>query len=460
MWQRCVAFALLLTASGVGGRADERPRPNVVLIVADDLGYGDLGCFGSTTTKSPHLDALCQQGVRLTNFSVAWPACTPSRASLLTGRFPQRNGLYDMIRNDSVNYGHRFTEEEYAVSPEMTLGMDLREITIADLLQKSGYRCGMVGKWDGGRAKRFLPLQRGFDSFYGFSNTGIDYWTHERYGVPSMFRDNTRTTEDRGKYATDLFRREALAFVNKAPATDPLFLYLAFNAPHAASNLEKDSYQAPDEVLERYSHLKVPVRKAKYLAMISSMDDAVGELVASLKASGRYENTLFVFLSDNGGSRISDNGPLRGYKTQMFEGGHRVAAFAVWPGVLPAGKTSDEFLTALEIFPTLLAATGLTPPEGLTLDGFESLSVLKGERASPRREMFWQRRSDRAARVGDYAWVDSVAGTGLFHLKTDLGQKKDLSAQQPEKLQEIQTRFKQWEAEMLASEPRGPFRDY
>src|SRR6185436_19051654 len=156
-------------------------------ILADDLGYGDLGCYGNREIRTPHLDRMAQQGVRFTSFMVSWPACTPSRGSILTGRYPQRNGLYDMIRNNEVNSGFQFDEESYAVSAEMTLGLDLQEVTIAQALRDAGYATGMVGKWDSGRARRFLPRQRGFDFFYGFANTGIDYYTHERYGVPSMF---------------------------------------------------------------------------------------------------------------------------------------------------------------------------------------------------------------------------------------------------------------------------------
>ncbi len=175
--------ALQLALSTAAPSASE-PPPNILLIVSDDQGWRDLGCFGRKDILTPRLDQLAQEGVRANSFYVTWPGCTPSRGSLLTGRYPQRNGLYDMIRNDLVNYGHRFTEAEYAVSPEMTLGLDLREVLISQLLRQAGYRCGAVGKWDSGRARRFLPLQRGFDFFYGFANTGIDYYTHERYGIP------------------------------------------------------------------------------------------------------------------------------------------------------------------------------------------------------------------------------------------------------------------------------------
>ncbi|GAG16121.1 unnamed protein product, partial [marine sediment metagenome] len=213
--------------------AGKKP-PNILLIVSDDQGYNDLGCYGSSEVKTPNLDRLAAGGVRLTNFYVTWPACTPSRGSLLTGRYPQRNGTYDMYRNYLVDYDHLYTQDEYAFSPEMILGMDTREVLIPRMLRKAGYTSGIFGKWDLGQLYRFLPLQRGFDEFYGFTNTGIDYWTHERYGVHSMRRGNKLNTEDKGTYATDLFRREALRFINKHK-DKPFFCYVPFNAPHGAS---------------------------------------------------------------------------------------------------------------------------------------------------------------------------------------------------------------------------------
>jgi arylsulfatase A-like enzyme len=431
--------------------------PNIVYIVSDDQGYRDLGCFGGEGIQTPRLDRLAKEGVKLTSFYVTWPACTPSRGSILTGRYPQRNGLYDMIRNDMVNYGHKFTEAEYAVSPEMTLGLDLREVTIADVLKKAGYATGMVGKWDSGRAKRFLPTSRGFDFFYGFANTGIDYWTHERYGIPSMFRGNERVKEE--GYATDLFRREAVAFV-KHHRDRPFFLYLAFNAPHAASNLEKDSYQVPADVLKRYPQHDPKLNRTKYMAMVTRMDDAIGELLDTLRELKLEDNTLVIFHSDNGGGGPADNGPLRGKKASMWEGGLRVPAIVRWPGRLPAGRICDEFLTTLEIFPTLVAAADAQPPENVTLDGFDMTAVLRGEKHSPRDEMFWERRLDQAARVGNYKWVAAGPAGGLFDLSSDLGEERDLSAEQPELLAQIKARFAAWKKEMDAAEPRGPFRDY
>ncbi|MBB5032755.1 sulfatase-like hydrolase/transferase [Prosthecobacter vanneervenii] len=484
MWIRFAAWLLLLVSAGFAA------QPNIVLIVSDDQGYPDLGCIGSKPLITPNLDKLAAEGVRGTSFYVTWPACTPSRGSILTGRYPQRNGLYDMVRNDLVNFGHRYDAEEYAVSPEMTLGLDVRELTLGDLLRKAGYATGCVGKWDMGQARRYLPLQRGFDFFYGHGNNGIDYYTHERYGVPSLFRGNERTEEDRGTYVTDVFRREALRFVNEQAGKRPFFLYLPFNAPHGASSFgegtkegEKklsEGVQAPEKYVAMYRGKVKDERLARYCGAVTCMDEAIGAVMEAVEKAGQTENTLVVFLSDNGGSGNGGNAPLRGQKSTMWEGGLRVPFIVRWPGKVPAGRVTDEFLTSLELVPTLLRAANydgleetvgkdgrpsfaLRATKGETassLDGYDLLPVLKGEAKSPREEMFWQRRGDKAARVGNWKWVESEKGGGLYDLSTDLGEKKDLSAEKPEVLRRLKERFAAWRAEMDATEPRGPFRDY
>ena len=469
---------VLLSVCGIRANAAKRP-PNIVLIVSDDQGYRDLGCFGSKVIKTPHLDRLAKQGVRCTSFYVTWPACTPSRGSLLTGRYPQRNGLYDMIRNDRADDGHKYGRAEYAVSPERVLGMDAREVMISQVLKKRGYATGVFGKWDGGQLKRFLPLQRGFDTFYGFCNTGVDYYTHERYGVPSMFRGNTPTTEDKGKYCTDLFRREALRFIDRNKDR-PFFLYLPFNAPHGASNLDpkiRGMAQAPAEWKKLYPHLKegyvkgkrygkpamVPSRekrKLEYLACVSCMDGAIGAVLKKLDQHKLADNTLVVFFSDNGGGGSADNSPLRGRKGQMFEGGIRVPFIARFPGRIRPGTSNGEFLTSLELLPTFARLASAELPKGVVYDGFDMLPALTGRKKSQRTEMYWQRRNDKAARVGRYKWVESARGNGLYDLSTDIGEKRDLSRERPELLKKLKSRFTRWRKQMDASEPRGPFRDF
>jgi arylsulfatase A-like enzyme len=455
---RVMLLAVALAGVPLTARAADPPRrPNVLLIVSDDQGYADGGCFGGKGILTPNLDRLAKEGARLTSFYVTWPACTPSRGSLLTGRYPQRNGLYDMIRNNEVDFGFKFDEASYAVSPEMTLGLDTREVTIAQVLKKAGYATGVVGKWDSGRAKRFLPPQRGFDSFYGFANTGIDYWTHERYGIPSLFRGNDRIKEE--GYATDLFEREALAFL-RAKRERRWFLYLAFNAPHGASSLTERGVQAQEKYLKMYPDLDPKSPRARYAAAVTNMDHAIGRVLDAIKDAGAEKDTLVLFFSDNGGSGPSDNGPLRGGKAQMFEGGLRVPCLARWPGVIPAGRSRGEFLTALDVFPTLAKAAGAELPKGVTLDGFDMLPVLRGDSPSPREEMFWQRRDDKAARVGRYKWVESAKGAGLFDLEKDVGEKNDLSRERPELLAQVKGRWQAWRKAMDDAEPRGPFRDY
>ncbi len=453
--------------------------PNILLIVSDDQGYRDLGSFGSEDIKTPNLDQLAKEGTRLTNFYVTWPACTPSRGSLLTGRSPQRNGTYDMYRNEAPDYDYKYKPDEYRVTFERIGGMDTREVLLPAVLKKQGYVSGIFGKWDLGIHKRFLPLARGFDEFYGFVNTGIDYYTHERYGVHSMYRNNTRTEADRGQYSTDLFTREAKDFIERHHDR-PFFLYVPFNAPHNSSSLDRKirgSIQAPEKYKAMYPEPKEPqyvqrtikgkeamvptaaTRRRDYMAAVTCMDDAIGELLDLLEEHKIADDTIVIFFSDNGGGGGADNAPLKGKKGMMFEGGIRVPCIVKWKGHVPAGAVSDAFLTSLEIFPTLCKAAAASLPKDIVYDGFDLVPVLNSG-SSPRTEMYWQRRGDKAARVGNWKWVESEKGNGLFDLAQDVGEKKDLSKSNPRKLKEMKEAFARWTRKMEEAEPRGPFRDY
>lgn len=478
-----VLFLTVATSGPVATPADQpqaAARPNIVLIVSDDQGYNDLGCLGDHII-TPNLDRLAAEGVRLTSFYVAWPACTPSRGALLTGRYPQRNGIYDMIRNEAPDYGHKYKSEDYAVTWERIGGMDTREILLPRMLKRAGYYSGIFGKWDLGVHRRFLPLARGWDEFYGLVNTGIDYYTHERYGVPSMYRDNSPTTEDKGTYATYLFQREAVRFIRENEDR-PFFLYLPFNAPHGASSLDpkiRGAAQAPQRWRRMYPDLfqqegytegtrygkpaTVPnkaLRKTHYLGSVTAMDAAIGEVLDLLDEFRLAENTIVIFFSDNGGSGGADNSPLRGGKSRMFEGGTRVCCLVRYPRRIQAGTTNGEFLTSLEIFPTLLNLAGIDPPEGVVLDGFDMMPVLAEGKPSPRNEMYWKRRAKEAARVGNWKWIRNETGTYLFDLSGDLGENHDLSKERPEVFAMMQTKFEAWLKQMDEAEPRGPFRDY
>ncbi len=470
---------LLAISDGSGVIAAAKRPPNIILIVSDDQGYADFGVIGANNIITPNLDRLCREGTRLTNFYVTWPACTPSRGSLLTGRYPQRNGIYDMIRNEAPDYGYKYKPAEYEVTFERIGGMDEREVLIPKLLKSTGYRSGIFGKWDLGSLQRFLPRARGFDDFYGFVNTGIDYYTHERYGAPSMYRNGSQTEEDKGTYATYLFEREAMRFLHENWQR-PFFLYVPFNAPHGSSSLDpkiRGTIQAPEKYEKMYPPVEnlwrkgskygeeamVPTpekRTRDYRASVTCMDESIGKMLAFLDEKKIANDTMVIFFSDNGGGGGSDNSPLKGGKSKMWEGGIRVCAAVRWPGKVPAGKVNDEFLTSLEILPTVAALTGTKISSGLILDGFDMLPILQGKTKSPRKEMFWERKDLRAARVGNWKWVDTPTYGGLFDLSKDIGEKNDLSKKNPRILAMVKARYANWKKEMALAEPRGPFRDY
>ncbi len=480
---RIRSLILLLVPLTVSPMIQAADRPNILLIVSDDQGYNDLGVLGNGII-TPTLDRLANDGTRLSNFYVAWPACTPSRAGLLTGRYPQRNGIYDMIRNEAPDYGHKYSPDEYEVSFERIGGMDLREAIIPRMLSSAGYKSGIYGKWDLGTLKRFLPTSRGFDDFYGFVNTGIDYYTHERYGVPSMYRNLTKTEEDKGTYCTYLFEREAIRFLEQHATNAPFFLYVPFNAPHGSSALEPEirtTVQAPDEFKKMYpdveneysnvsrfryaSPAKVTTPEAHhrdYRAAVTCMDASIGKMLALLEEKNILDNTIVIFFSDNGGSIGADNSPLRGHKSQTWEGGVRVPCLIRWPGGnVPAGSVNDEFLTSLELFPSCASAAGVELPKNVILDGYDWWPTVRGETKSPRSEMFWKRRNLTGARVGKWKWVDMGGKSGgLFDLDADVGEKNDLSRERPDVLKMVKGRYANWLAEMKAAEPRGPFRDF
>lgn len=481
MMFRLLCFACLSLILPATVSADAK-KPNILLIVSDDQGYNDLGVLGNGII-TPALDRLAAEGTRLTNFYVTWPACTPSRAGLLTGRYPQRNGIYDMIRNEAPDYGYKYKPGEYDVTFERIGGMDLREKFIPDLLPAE-YQSAVYGKWDLGTLKRFLPTSRGFDDFFGFVNTGVDYFTHERYGVHSMMRNLEPDMADTGTYCTYLFEREALKFLDDHSGKEPFFLYVPFNAPHNSSALEPEirtSVQAPDKYKRMYPLVdpefndvaaykyggpaKVtskPARQRDYRAAVTCMDDSIGKMLALLDEKGIADDTIVIFFSDNGGSGGADNSPLRGRKAQTWEGGIRVPCLVRWPGgKVPAGSITDAFLSSLELVPSFAAATDHALPEDIVFDGYDWWPTLRGEAKSPRTEMFWKRRNQLGARIGDWKWTFmGIEQNGLFNLAEDIGETNDLSEKNPEKLAELKAAFDSWLEQMDKAEPRGPFRDF
>ena len=321
------------------------PRPNIVCILADDLGYADPGFMGGKDIRTPRLDQLANGGAILTSHYVQ-PVCSPTRASLMTGRTVARTGVYTIVR------------------PGAAWGLPLAERTLAQALREAGYATAIVGKWHLGEFQpEYLPTRRGFDHQYGHWFGAIDYFTHQRDGKVDWHRDD-QPCDDKG-YSTHLVAKDACAWIRSVPADKPLFLYLPFNAVHAP-------HQVPDSYLTPYDKL-TGVRRT-YAGMLSAMDEAVGQVVDALSATGRRDNTIIVFSSDNGGPNpvaLSTNGELRAGKGTLYEGGVRVCALANWPGQIPAGVTIKEPLHVSDWFPTLVKLAGGTLEQKLPLGAFQ-----------------------------------------------------------------------------------------
>ncbi len=429
--------AVLASVAGTGAASAAAPRPNIIYIVADDMGWADVGFHGSDIA-TPNLDALANGGASLEQFYTL-PMCTPTRAALMTGRYPLRYGLQTGVIPGAGTYG-----------------VALDEYLLPQMLRDAGYATAMVGKWHLGHAKaEFWPKQRGFDSFYGALVGEIDHFEHASHGVADWYRDNAPLEEE--GFDNTLFGDEAKRVVEAHDGGKPLFMYLAFTAPHTP-------FQAPQEYIDRYKHIEDENRRI-YAAMISVLDEGVGKVVAALEAKGMRDNTLIVFHSDNGGVRNAmfagdskvggglpaSNGPYRDGKGTLYEGGTRVAALANWPGRIKAGKV-DAMLHVTDMYPTLAALAGGTLDKNKPLDGVDVWSVLGEGAASPRTELVYN--IDPLAgglRQGDWKLVWKAAlpqKVELFNLADDPAEANDLSAQHPDKVGAMQARITELASQM------------
>lgn len=427
---------LFLFIACVWGHAAD--KPDIVFILADDLGSYDVGWRGSEI-KTPNLDKLAKAGARLENFYVQ-PLCSPTRASLMTGRYPMRYGLQVGV-----------------VKPWAKYGLPLEERMLPQALREVGYATAMCGKWHlGSFDKKYWPNPRGFDHWYGHLFGALDYNTHIRDGEFDWYRDGT-TNHDEG-YTTHLVGREAAKFIRDQPKDKPLFLYVPFNAVHAP-------LQVPEKYKEPYANLKEPRRT--YAGMVAAMDEMVGKIVAAIDETGRRKNTLFIFSSDNGGpapGRITSNGPLRAGKGTVYEGGVHTCAFATWENHIPPGIAVPALAHMVDWYPTLLKLTGASLKQKLPLDGKDIWPCITQGKPSPRNEVLCNTTPNGGAiRVGDWKFVvhESKAtddeGKGkkkaarpaasgeikveLFNLVDDPSEQKNLAEQNPAKLKELRARY-------------------
>jgi arylsulfatase A-like enzyme len=407
----------------------ERP-PNIVVILADDLGYAELGCQGCKDIATPNIDSIARAGVRFTQGYVTCPICAPTRAALLTGRYQQRFGF-------ETNPG----PEAYA---DEKFGLPLDQPTLAERLKPAGYVTGMVGKWHIGYKPELTPPKRGFDEFFGFLSGAHNYLPGSRR---SELRRGMEAVTGEKEYLTDAFGREAVAFIQKNKAK-PLFLYLPFNAVHSP-------LEAAEKHLKRVEGIK-DVNRRTYAAMTLAMDDAVGRVLETLRKEGLEEKTLVFFLSDNGGptpQTTSSNAPLRGYKGQVWEGGIRIPFMAQWKGHLPAGKVYGEPVISLDIVPTVLAAIGKPAKPDEKLDGVNLLPYLTGDKAGkPHDALYWRFHAKQAIRSGDWKLLKEQRQDRweLYNLADDIGESKDLAEKMPDKVKELDKAWQEWNAQLQA----------
>ena len=422
----CGMFLLSLCAATLTtNSAAEETRPNIVVIVADDLGYGDLGYLGGKDIPTPNVDKLAQDGVRFTSGYVSGPYCSPTRAGLLTGKYQQR-------------FGHEFNPGQGPNAAEF--GLSLKEATIADRLKAIGYSTGLVGKWHLGNAEKFRPQQRGFDEFFGFLGGAHPYFIEDDQAP--IFRGNEEVKES--EYLTDAFTREAVSFIDRHKET-PFFLQLTYNAVHTPMH-SKPEYQ------QKFPSITDETRR-NYAGMLYSLDEGVGKVVEALSKAGLTERTLLVFISDNGGPPVngSTNGPLRGQKATTWEGGVRVPFILNWPGQLKSADYHQPVIQ-LDLLPTILAAAGSPVAADEKLDGVDLLPFVKGEISdAPHASLYWRFGQQTAIRHGDWKLVKANGNDHpqLFNLKDDIGEQTDKAASEPEVFAKLQKTWNEWNSTLV-----------
>jgi len=424
-------------------------QPNIVFILADDFGYGDLGCMGCKDIATPNIDRLSAEGVKFTDFYANAPVCTPTRAGFITGRWQQRCGIEFAFGYQVEQF--RRVKGEWVPEPDIHgLGLPLGETTIAQRLKSANYATGAFGKWHLGYKDEYNPTKRGFDEYFGELLGHADYYKHTYYDGTYALRDGMEPVKRDG-YLTDLINERAVKFI-RDHKSEPFFLYV----PHLAVHSPFEAPDAPDTpMVTKESMLKGS--RAIYKAMVERIDLGVGMILAELDTLKLTENTLVVFSSDNGGERYSRNSPLFHHKATVWEGGIRVPCLMRWPGRLPRGKVTSQMAITMDLHATFLAAAGITEMPPKALDGINLLPLLTGESKPVERTFYWRidrsNRKQRAIRQGPWKYInDGNSMDLLFNLDSDIGERTDLGYQHPDILADLKAKLKAWEAEIDATE--------
>lgn len=434
--------ALAVTGEGQGA-APKAARPNIIFIMADDLGYADLSCTGSHHIRTPAIDSIGAQGIMLRQGYANSAICSPTRTALLTGCYQYRFPIG--------------VEEPLGPGAPAGIGVPLDRPTIASVLRAQGYRTRLVGKWHLGEPPKHSPLHHGYDEFFGIIEGAADYFRHHMVmggkdvGIGLAQGD---TPIERNGYLTDLFGDEAVKTI-EAHGDTPFFLSLHFNAPHWPWEGREDAAVAP--TLGASFHYNGG-SLAKYKAMVEAMDQNVAKLLAALDRSGKADNTIILFTSDNGGERFSETWPFTGVKGELLEGGIRVPLLARWPGRIAPGSTSDQVMISMDFLPTLLTMAGGTVGKAGTFDGMDLSAQLTGKAAPVDRSLYWRFKANgqAALRQGDWKYLKLGDKEHLFHLAQDERERADLAADDPARLQAMRLQWDSWNAQML-SYPLGSY---
>ncbi|WP_395737412.1 sulfatase [Prosthecobacter sp.] len=423
--------------------------PNIVFILADDFGYGDLGCMGCTDIATPNIDRLAAEGVKFTDFYANAPVCTPTRTGFMTGRWQQRCGIEFAFGYQVEQF--RRVKGEWVPEPDIHgLGLPLGETTIAQRLKTANYATGAFGKWHLGFKDEYNPTKRGFDEYFGELLGHADYYKHTYYDGTYALRDGMEPVKREG-YFTDLINDRAVKFIREHKS-GPFFLYV----PHLAVHSPFEAPDAPETpMVTKESMLKGS--RAIYKAMVERMDKGVGMILAELDTQLITKNTLVVFSSDNGGERFSRNLPLFHHKATLWEGGIRVPCLMRWPGKLPKGKVTSQMAITMDLHATFLAAAGVTEPAPKPLDGINLLPLITGDSKPVERTFYWRidrsNRKQHAIRQGPWKYLnDGNTMDLLFNLDDDISERTDLGFQHPDILADLKAKLKAWEAEIDATE--------
>lgn len=407
-------------------------RPNILLIVVDDLGYGDLGCYGSRDIRTPHIDKLAQEGVRLTDCYAAAPVCSPTRAALITGRYPQRSGFEWVIR---------YTEKNR--------GLPASDASLPRLLKSAGYATGLFGKWHLGYKPEYGPNAHGFDEFFGFLAADVDYYAHtDANGDPGLY-ENTKPTAVKG-YLTDHITERSRVFL-KQHADEPFFLEVAYNAPHWPFQVPGK----PEDVRTLKTYGPDVGTRDDYVKMVEHLDAGIGQLLTELDRLKLAKDTLVIFVDDNGGERLSDNGPLFHGKYSLWEGGIRVPCIVRQPGVIPAGSVCNQPVITMDLTASILATAGVNPPAGVTLDGEDVLPVLAGKKPVKERTFCWrllrpgEMMGQWAVRRGKWKYMIDREMELLFDLDSDPGERRNLAFRHPEVVKSLRKAAIDWEQSLM-----------